>query len=63
MKLSARTMLAVLVALLALLGSSRARAQVDPNDPGPPNIPPELMDVGVAEHLQGQVPSDAVFQD
>lgn len=63
MKLRAQTLLAILVALLALLGSSRARAQVDLSDPGPPNIPPELMDVGVNEHLQGQLPTDAMFQD
>lgn len=59
----AHTLLAILVALFALLGSSHARAQVDVSDPGPPNIPPELMDVGVNEHLQGQVPADATFQD
>lgn len=63
MKLFARMSAIVLAVLVALLGSSHARAQVDPNDPGPPNMPPELMDVGVNEHLQGQVPEDAMFQD
>jgi len=67
MTLPPRSWLGLLVALIALLGVSHARADgptlPDPYDPGPPNMPPELVDVGVTEQLQAQVPPDATFQD
>ena len=49
------------IVVISLLVSLSAHAQ--PVDPGPQNVPPELVDVGVDEHLDGQVPLDAIFKD
>lgn len=54
-------------ASLALGTGAAARADQAPpaatRDPGPANIPPELMDIGVDEHLDAQVPLDTTFKD
>jgi len=54
-------------ATLALGTGAAARADQAPpaatRDPGPANIPPELMDIGVDEHLDAQVPLDTTFKD
>jgi protein SCO1/2 len=44
------------------VGLASRPASADP-DPGVQNVPPELFDVGVDEHLDGQVPLDAIFKD
>jgi protein SCO1 len=54
---SARILL--LLALVLVVGRT---AHADP-DPGSQNIPPELLDVGVDEHLDAQVPLDTIFKD
>jgi protein SCO1/2 len=54
----ASSRLLVLLSLLLLA----IPAHADP-DPGVQNVPPELLDVGVDEHLDGQVPLDTTFKD
>ena len=67
---------AFVLALLALVtpASSRADAPATSDAPGNANanapldlgktiIPPGLEDVGIEEHLDGQIPMDAVFRD
>jgi protein SCO1/2 len=39
------------------------RARADADAPNQLNVPPELMDIGVDEHLDGQVPLDTIFKD
>lgn len=67
MRRLARIVLGLVLALLALGMPGRARANdpalPGPDNPGPPNMPDELLDVGIQEHLQGQLPGDATFQD
>lgn len=70
MKLARALGIAVLGATLALGSGASARADEAPPvpndtaiDPGPPNLPPELADIGVDEHLDAQVPLDATFKD
>lgn len=50
-------------ALTALVMASPARADDPVNAPGVANVPPELLDVGVDEHLDAQVPLDTTFKD
>ena len=66
-----RALLIALVGTLCVLSSGVARAQRRPNDyvtppqfePGKPNTPPELTDVGVDEGLDAKLPLDATFKD
>ncbi len=54
----------VLGITLVISGASPAYAQAQAQDQqDQQNIPPELVDVGVDEHLDGQVPLDAMFKD
>jgi protein SCO1/2 len=62
-------LVAVVIALCAIAmpasswaGNAPAAAVDDPPE-GKPVIPPGLEDVGVDEHLDGQVPMDTVFRD
>jgi protein SCO1/2 len=61
--------LAFVLALLALVTSVPARADEAPSangaavDIGKTIVPPGLEDVGVDEHLDGQIPMDALFRD
>ena len=67
--------LALVLALFALVTSASPRARADEgastpstgtpsrDDVGKPVVPPGLEDVGVDEHLDGQIPMDAVFRD
>lgn len=55
---------ACILALFALAMPAVVRAEpVDPNDVGKTIVPPGLEDVGVDEHLDGQLPLDAIFRD
>src|SRR5580704_14357092 len=57
------TLAALVLALCALVTPATARAEpVDPADVGKPIVPPGLEDVGVDEHLDGQIPMDALFR-
>lgn len=58
----------VCVVVALVMSATSARAQYDgtgsaQQNPGTPNTIPELEDVGVDEHLDGQVPLDATFKD
>ena len=68
MNFVARLSAALGVAAFALSLALPARATEpsrlpDPYDPGPANMPAELVDVGVTEHLKAALPTDAQFQD
>jgi hypothetical protein len=56
---------AVAIALLAVASPAVSRAAPGGDDPpeGKPVIPPGLEDVGIREHLDGQIPMDAIFRD
>jgi protein SCO1/2 len=56
--------LAIALFALATPASSRAASGGGDDPPeGKPVVPPGLEDVGILEHLDGQIPMDAVFRD
>jgi protein SCO1/2 len=58
-------LVAVAIALFAIASPAVSRAAPGGDDPpeGKPVIPPGLEDVGIREHLDGQIPMDAIFRD